>query len=191
MHGFKRKLGFVLILLLGTFGLAVGTGAVPAHANGSGNQWCNSVGYCFNAWNGGPFIRSYGYGSTITHNDFSWVPNYSECNGGITTSTCPGHGVPAGQGIGGIQYTGGGSWNGQCVGDAYNDPGRADTSLDPCGSGWGTNYVYDVSNNCGSGWVILYDIHWNGLIYIPDSNGGVIYQNNSGGSCIHLLPYAP
>lgn len=173
---------------------AATTTTTPASA-ASGNQWCNTDGYCTNAWSGGPFVKSFSY--SARNNDFDWVGNYSACNGGITTSTCPGHGIPAGYGIGAIKFTGSGSWVGQCIGDAYNDSGHADSSLDPCpgggngNGGWGTNFVYLAypGNTCGSGYALLYNIRWNGYLRIPDNNGSTIYLNNSVGSCIHLLPY--
>jgi hypothetical protein len=158
----------------------------PAHAN-TGNQWCNSGGFCLNAWSGGPWVKNYYYGGTVTNNDFDWAPNYGECNGGRTTSTCPGHGIPAGQGIGEIKFTGNGAWAGHYIGDAYNDSSHADASLDPW-NGWGTNFVYVTSNSCGSGWVLLYNIRWNGFIDIPSGNPGTtIYLNNQTAACIHLL----
>lgn len=178
-------------------GVAVAAGAalalisIPAAHAGTGNQYCDSNGVCPNAWNGGPFVKGEYY--PATNNDFTFVGNYSLCNGGITTSTCPGHGVAAGQGIGAFEFTGGGSWNGMCIGDAYNQQGRADSSLDPCpgggngNGGWGVNFVYDVDNTCGGGQVILYDIHWNGYLRYPDSAGSTVYLNNSTGACLRLF----
>jgi len=175
-----------------TAGLAVSLGASAAQA-GTGNQWCNTGGICFNAWNGGPYVKSYYYGQPQSNNDFTWVVNTNSCNGGRTTSTCPGHGVPAGQGIGGIKFTGNTGWAGRCIGDASNDPNLANSSLDTCpggsngNGGYGTNFAYVTSNSCGAGWVILYNFHWDGWINIPNTPAQTIYLNNQQASCVHLL----
>jgi hypothetical protein len=164
----------------------------PANAN-SGNQWCDDAGVCPNAWSGGPFVKSYGY--PAVNNDFTWINNYNMCNGGYTTSTCPGHGVPAGWPIGALKYTGSGSWVGHCIGDAYNDQNNASSSLDQCPSGsdnggWGVNFV-SFGSNCGSAGGVFYDIHWNGLLkWSGDGNGATVYLNNTIGYCLRALPYS-
>jgi hypothetical protein len=189
----------VLILLAGLLCLGGAivpaiTSAAPALANGSGNQICTvGYAYCLNAWNGGPWIKSYSY--SAQNNDFTFVNDIHECNGGITTSTCPGHGIAAGQGIGGLQFTGGGSWNGQCIADAYNDTGDARAALNTgcpisnTGAN-GSNFVWVTQNTCGSAVALLYDIHWNGYIRVNESNGVQQYLNNASGSCMKVLPPA-
>jgi hypothetical protein len=188
----KRRLATIFIALC-TLGMLGGVfSAAPAMA-GTGNQICTiGYAYCTNAWNGGPFIKSYSY--SAVNNDFTWVVNINECNGGITTSTCPGHGIGAGQGIGALKFTGSGAWVGRCIGDAYNDSGRADSSLDACPSGsnnggWGVNMVWVTQNTC-SPYILLYDIHWNGYIYVHETAGQTVYLNNANGTCMKVLPPA-
>ena len=185
--GRKVTLAFSAVALLA--GAMTAAAATSAYA-GSGNQWCNDQCHTVNAWNGGPFVKSYQY--PAVNNDFTWVNNDTYCGNGVTTSTCPGHGIPAGYFIGGLKFTGSGAWVGHCVGDESNDPNQADTSLDVCNTGWGVNFVYlsGNGNTCGPGKVVLYNIHWNGYLRIPDSNGSKIFLNNAAGSCIHLLPAA-
>src|SRR6266849_8936275 len=102
-HGMKRiipaksailMMVTTVIIALSSFAVITGT-ATPALAV-NGGQWCDTGGYCPNAWDGGPFVKSESY--PARNNDFAWVLNLRECNGGITTSTCPGHGIPAGLG---------------------------------------------------------------------------------------------
>lgn len=188
----KRRRTWLAGLLIAATAVLGGVAlTTPAYA-GSGNQICNQNSYCLNAWNGGPYVKSEIFGAV--NNDFTLVST-GACNGGITTSTCPGHGIAAGQGIVGLKFTGSGGWVGRCIGDASNDPNLADSSLDTCptgttSGGYGTNIVWDTHNTCGSGYVILYDIHWNGYIRVADNNGSTVYLNNSSGSCLQVRPAA-
>lgn len=190
-----RSLLATLTILFGLAGLAAGA-ATSAYA-GTGNQWCNDPGYCPNAWNGGPFVKSYGY--PAANNDFTVIGSYGECNNGFTTSTCPGSPIPAGLPIVAFEYTNGGRWAGQCIGDAYNNSGRADSSLDPCpggsngNGGWGVNFVQHYQGGgCGTGTDLFYNIHWGGYLrWDPSgSNGATVYLNNSTGWCLRALPPA-
>lgn len=193
----RNKIGAALAAVISFATLSLAVATTPAYA-GTGNQICNSSAECLNAWNGGPFVKSYGYSPSIVNNDFTFVNNINECNGGITTSTCPGHGIAAGQGIGALKFTGSGPWVGRCIGDAYNDQNNASSSLDACpggangNGGWGVNVVWVTHNTCAGSDVIIYDIHWNGYIRWPNGtqNGQTVYLNNVGGFCMHVLPPA-
>lgn len=188
----RNKIGTALLAAVSVLGAVTAVTAAPASANGTGQQWCDDAGVCPNAWGGGPFVKTQGY--PAQNNDFTWINNYNMCNGGITTSTCPGHGVPAGWPIGALKFTGGGAWNGHCIGDAYNDQNNASSSLDVCPSGgsnggWGVNLV-SFGSNCGTNrGGVFYDIHWDGLIkWTGDGNGITVYLNNSIGYCLRALP---
>jgi hypothetical protein len=74
-----------------------------------------------------------------------------------------------------LQFVGGGAWNDECIGDAYNEPGspptfsvNAETSLDPCGTngagaGWGTQFTTEAYD-CVYGAIVFKNIHWNGWL---------------------------
>ena len=114
--------------------------AAPSNATGTGNQWHYGNGY-LNAWSGGPWVKVYIAGGT-SNNDFTLISNA----GGWQ-----------------LEFTGNGS-SGGCIGDAFNDPGNAETSLDACGgsfggsAGWGT--LFDVSQPCGRGSYAFQNRHW-------------------------------
>ena len=187
-----KKLYLALALAASVLGLAL---AVPAAHAASGNYWCNSDAECFNAWSYGPGVKSYAPGYQA--DDFTVVGDYNECNGGYTTSSCPG-GYPAGLPIVQFQFTGGGSYNGDCVGDAYNLSTRADAQLGGCsasegGSGtgwWGSNFVQYPANTsgCSSGYAAFWNTHWTGTpAWQPGyDNGEQVYLNGTPGWCLKV-----
>lgn len=149
--------------------------ATTSYAVGpSGERYCHyNGGYaCLNAWGGGPWVDAYtgGPGGNDNNADFTVIPNNATGNYEI-------------------EFTGGGTWSGDCIGDAYSDPSHADTSLDSCGStkgaaGWGTNFI-EGSSGCSSGEVWFYNTHWHGYLGPPNNwvNGSHFYLNNTGYSC--------
>lgn len=175
----------IIIVILGITlsGVLFGTNYAQA---ASGHNWCDEHVQCLAAWGGGPFVKSYYDGGV--NEDFTVIGNYGVCNGGYTTSTCPGNGVPAGDPVINFEFTGGGSWNGKCIGDAYNDPKRADTSLDTCYSGWGVNMVEGYQQSgCPAGSAVFYDMHWGGgPFWNPDSPGEPVYLNSNPSYCLHI-----
>jgi hypothetical protein len=134
---------------------------------------------CLNAWGGGPWVKAYTGGPNGTEN------NYFEA-------------VQETDGYWYIAYTGNPTspWYGYCIGDAYNKSGNADTSLDPCGTGWGTNFrlVHGPGyNGCPTGnYYAFENIHWPGWlgpIGNPTggwTNGSVFYLNKPQEFCFGL-----
>jgi hypothetical protein len=131
---------------------------------------------CLNAWGGGPWVNVYTGGDETgdTHQHFMIIAE----NGNQNTAE--------------IMYTGSGSWDGQCIGDAYNNSGYADTSLDPCATpdqsaGWGTQMTWGTSG-CPSGTAWVHDNHWNG--YLAPANGAVNgshwYLNDQTKTCLAI-----
>jgi hypothetical protein len=149
-------------IVLSAAGLAASAvmSAVPASANGTGNQWCYEFSgqACLNAWNGGPYVKVY-ESKGVVNNDFTLIWNNN------------------GQGWD-LEFTGGGAWNGRCIGDEGNDPGNASTSLDACGfsggEGWGT--LFDIDSSCSGGAYCFKNRHWSNANYTaylgPPSNWG-------------------
>jgi hypothetical protein len=103
-----------------------------------------------------------------------------------------------------LQFAGGGAWNGQCIGDAYNDPSNASTSLNPCGSisngsgaGWGTQFTIAYgtnSNGCPEGTIMFGNNHWSSVtghetwLGPPNGyvNGSHFYLNKPGQICFRM-----
>jgi hypothetical protein len=118
---------------------------------------------CLNAWGGGPWVNVWKGNASLAGNFlFRTITNSS----GYTE----------------LEFVGGGSWNGYCIGDAYNDSGHADTSLDPCGSsgqaaGWGTSFTEAQCDN-GTG-LTFHNVHWNDYLGPPANwvNGSHFYLN--------------
>lgn len=144
-------------------GLAV---ASPAYAGG-GDIYCyqdNGVNACLNAWGGGPWVKV-NTNNHVVNDDF--VLHYESGTGEYY-----------------LQFEGGGSWNGMCIGDAYNESYQSTTSLDPCpgangGGGWGTNF-YAYSSGCPSGEIAFQNVHWSSkdgtAVYLGPPNN---YTNGS------------
>jgi hypothetical protein len=151
--------------------IACGAAPTPGFAE---EEWCYyNGGYaCLNAWGGGPFVDAYTGGpeTTDANQDFALIYNYAT-------------------GYYELAFTGSGSWSGECIGDANNNSGDADVSLDPCGTasgnqGWGTNMTWGTSG-CPSGEAWFYDYHWGGYLGPPDNwvNGSPFYLNKPGYLC--------
>jgi hypothetical protein len=150
--------------------LAVGFGLLSIQSCGPnfGND-------CLNAWGGGPWVNvsTSGDENGDTHQHFMVIDENGDQNGTAE-----------------IMFTGSGSWNGECIGDAYNNSGYADTSLDPCArpgqsAGWGTQMTWGTSG-CPSGTAWFHDGHWNG--YLAPANGAVNgshwYLNDQTKTCL-------
>jgi len=143
-------------------------------------EWCSgSIGNdCLNAWGGGPWVDVYTGGPETgdTHQEFTVI---DEDNNALDNSE--------------IMFTGSGSWSGECIGDAYNNSGYADTSLDPCAlpgqnAGWGTQMLWGDSG-CPAGEAWFYDIHWNGYLGPPAGgvNGSHWYLNKPSPTCFAFV----
>jgi hypothetical protein len=142
-------------------------------------QYCgpNLGNDCLNAWGGGPWVNVYTGGDEISDTDqhFMVIDENGDQNGTAE-----------------IMFTGSGSWNGQCIGDAYNNSGYADTSLDPCArpgqsAGWGTQFTWGTSG-CPSGTAWFYDARWKGYLGPPAGavNGSHWYLNKPSKVCLAI-----
>ncbi|HSW80600.1 MAG TPA: hypothetical protein VLG47_07525 [Candidatus Saccharimonadales bacterium] len=156
LHTLKNRIVAVTttaIVLASGLGLTVGSSTAFA---ASGNQYCTTgTVACLNAWNGGPFVNVYTAHGT-SNNDFTL---------GYINSTQSYY----------LKYTGGGAWNGRCIGDAYNDPTINYTSLDTCptetnSGGWGTNFT--ISTNCANDGFAFHNNHWNKWLKPGGSHNG-------------------
>lgn len=137
--------------------------------------WCTPVGSynaCLNAWNGGPWVNT--YDSPYTNN--SYFTN-----------------VAAGSGNVELEDEGLNSYDGTCIGDAYNDSGLADSTLDECptsgDAGWGTNFhEYSCYVNGNPGYE-FHNNHWNGWLKPQgSSNGQEFYLNSASPYCYAYYP---
>jgi hypothetical protein len=155
-------------------GLACGrSGGLAGFA---GEQWCtNNDSVCPNAWGGGPFVNAYIYGPDTSDNNGEFDLMYNDATGYYE-----------------LVFMGNSNWSGTCIGDAYNNSGRADVSLDPCGTasgnqGWGTNLAIGTSG-CPSGDAWFYDYRWNGYLGPKDNpaNGSPFYLNKPSPYCFQL-----
>jgi hypothetical protein len=124
---------------------------------------------CLNAWNGGPYVNVYQHTGAI-NNYFWWHKAYN------------GHYMLTATGTYNTR------WNGQCIGDASNNPSFYDTSLDQCpstltsaGGGWGTNFYPPVncSNAYGSG-IAFRNVHTGYYLAPGDYQNGAAW--NLGGT---------
>lgn len=161
-----------IILPLGTL-IAFGGG--QALAAGYTAQLCvnnGSTNACLNAWYGGPAVDVF-TGMGAEPNDEFYVGTLSNGNSYL-------------------EFTGGGPYNGQCVGDFNNNSGYADTGLVQCptnsnSGGWGTNFKIQ---SCSSGeGTAFYNNHWGGYL-VPGgfSNADAFYLNHSGQYCMGVYP---
>jgi hypothetical protein len=129
---------------------------------------------CLNAWGGGPWVNVSTSGDETgdTNQHFMVIDE----NGDPNTAE--------------IMFTGSGFWNGHCIGDAYNNSGYADTSLDACArpgqsAGWGTQMTWGTSG-CPSGTVWFHDNHWNGYLAGSGANGSHFYLNVQTKTCFAI-----
>lgn len=148
--------------ILLALGMVLATGIPEASASASsisGYVFCLGASECLNAWNGGPWVDVYTGGNpTAVQNDY--FTDICEVGGSCI-----------------IEDTGGEAWDGHCIGDAYNNSSYADTSLDTCWSGWGTNFD-EITCDGGLG-VEFYNLHWKGYLGPPSGavNGSHWYLN--------------
>ncbi len=170
LHKMRDRLAPIAGAILLTIGAPLVFGAAPAHAANCDNycyDYCVtsiSPQTCLNAWNGGPWV--------MTESDAYSQPD-SQFN---VYATGSGSNVE-------IEFLGGTSWGGDCVGDAYNSSSYADTSLDECptsgDAGWGTNFR---QSNCTSGGSYGYDFynnHWGGYLEPEAAQNDVHFYLNS------------
>jgi hypothetical protein len=132
---------------------------IPEASAATVTEYCvlntNGGTLCLNAWNGGPYVKVETSNNPVIQNN-NFQVRY-EANGDVE-----------------LQFVGGGAWNGQCIGDASNEYGLADTSLDPCGSpsngngsGWGTQLQmqqWPSDGPCFSDQVAFFDWRWHGYL---------------------------
>jgi hypothetical protein len=151
--------------------LAVGLGLLST-------QYCgpNFGNDCLNAWGGGPYVNVYTGGDETrdTNQNFMVIAE----NGNQNTAE--------------IMYTGSSGWNGRCIGDAKNDSGLADVSLDACArpgqsAGWGTQFTWGTSG-CPSGTVWFHNNHWPGYLGPAGNavNGSHWYLNKPSKVCLTI-----
>jgi hypothetical protein len=148
----------------------------------SKEEWCATTGgtACLNAWGGGPWVDDSTTGFESGDNNQNFVLSGIDNANGSATGNYQ------------LVFAGSGSWAGQCVGDADNNSGEADTSLDGCGngtgggSGWGTNMTIGTSG-CPADAVWFHDTHWNGYLGPGGSaNGSHFYLNKPTPYCFNI-----
>jgi hypothetical protein len=153
---------------------------------------------CLNAWNGGPYVKT--YTTPASHEDFVVETINGRCVSGspYTTNNCPISGTPAGLLI--VQVTYGGN---QCVGDLNGEPGDAVASaFDGCnstttgyGGAYGTVFILYagscpgndqalISSHWSSSFGNFYGLAWSG----PNRNGAQIYLNVQPVTCLGDAP---
>jgi hypothetical protein len=165
---------------LRTSGTSVSRGAATSNVEAGSQQFCYYKGgyACLNAWGGGPWVNAYTGGFETRDNNeyFNVIVNYAT-------------------GDSELEFTGGGTWDGKCIGDAYDNSGYADTSLDSCGNngegaGWGTNFIVGTSG-CAAGSEWFYNTNWDGYLGPPNgwTNGSHFYLNNKGYACFKYSLY--
>jgi hypothetical protein len=155
---------------------------IPEASAASGKQYClipqgeSGPHACLNSWGGGPWVNVSTNDNT-QNNDFTVVFNTSNEN--VV-----------------IEDTGGNAWSGHCIGDAKNETGQADTSLDACGNngqgaGWGTQFEYITGGACGEGEVSFYNLHWHDYLGPPSGwvNGSPFYLNKPTQQCFLISNY--
>jgi len=187
-----RSVAGVILALGMVFGL--GVPATVAHAS-SYSQVCDSFLKCLNAWNGGPYVNTYG---VDTPNDnFLVEPIAGRCKAGsdYTTPNCPFSGVPGNLLIVQIAYQ---NNPGNCLGDLNGDSGDARAgAFDACNNvntGYGGSYgtvFYEAPPtgrepaSCPLGFYDFDSLHWpgGGLSY-PGSGNDRPWYLNSNPSCL-------
>jgi hypothetical protein len=174
-----HRIGIKTAAIASTIVLAMGSplafGASPAFASGYTAQICANNGTttaCLNAWYGGPAVDVYTAMGAEPNDEF-FVGTLS--NGDSY-----------------LEFTGGGPYSGQCVGDFNNNSGYADAGLDPCpttsnGGGWGTNFQIQACKS-GEG-TAFYNNRWGGYLAPGGfSKSDAFYLNHSGQYCFGVTP---
>jgi hypothetical protein len=164
-----------ILVIIGTLTLAIGFGigigigsGEAAHAQETALCWNSS---CLNAWNAGPEVNVYttGFGD----DQFS-----------IITDTA---------GYAAVFFSGGGTYNDECVSDYGNSSTDARAGLDgDCEISeiaWGANFTTQGCTANGNQGYELKDVHWNGwLAPASQSDGAAFYLNNSTPHCFVQVP---
>jgi hypothetical protein len=138
-----------LIAVFVVVGVSVKTFSHAA-SGGYGHTFCGGNGAgCLNAWNGGPWVNS--YGNAHVGNDDFYSVNLTD---GASTY---------------IMDSGANAWSGNCIGDAYNKSGDSQASLDPCpgsskGAGWGTSFQVVRGKKCTGNTVAFLNKRWNDFL---------------------------
>ena len=179
-YAFAGCVGGLLVLLVAPFHAIVACNfAVDSNLPFAQQQYCDYNTHCLNAWGGGPWVNDYTGGTETGDNHQDFVLADVDNSAGQAT------------GYYHLIFAGSGSWADQCVGDAYNNPGYADTSLDGCGNatgggtGWGTNMEVGYSG-CPDGELWIYDVHWNGYLAGDGANGSHFYLNDQSPVCFNV-----
>jgi hypothetical protein len=195
----RRIIGIVVGLIL-ALGTVSGLGLPVTAAYASTYEICDIGFACLNAWNGGPYVNT--YGPAVSNDNFELQPIDDRCKSGsdLTTTNCPYSGVPAGLLIVQIRYLN----TGNCLGDFNGESGDARAgAFDACnnpstGSGGsdGTvffeyNVVVDDQATCPPGHFELYSFHWQngGLGYPGAGNDEPWYVNSEPLDCVEQAPF--
>jgi hypothetical protein len=189
MH--RRITGIVAGIIL-ALGAVSGVWLPATVAQAQSSQVCDISLACLNAWNGGPYVNT--YGPNVANDNFHIQPINGRCRAGsdLTTAGCPYAGVPAGHLIVQIQYL---NHPGDCLGDLNGQSGSARASaFDACnstssgsGGSYGTVFFENVpSFGCPPGHFQLYSFHWQngGLNYPGAGNGQPWYLNTTTPDCV-------
>jgi hypothetical protein len=174
--------GFMGLAGVDVFDAGVACGIAPITGTAfSSTQWCgpNSGNDCLNAWGGGPYVNVYTGGPETGDTNQHFM---------LIDETSSGYMGPSQ-----IAFNGDGSWSGECIGDANNNSGLADVSLDPCAlpgqtAGWGTQMTWGTSG-CPTGEAWFHDNHWNGYLGPPAGavNGSHWYLNKPSPVCFAFI----
>jgi len=174
-------IAFVVILGIVGSGYVVIKGhsakGVSHAAAGYGHTFCGGNGAgCLNAWNGGPWVNSYG-NAHVGNDDFYSV---SLSNGASTY----------------IMDSGVNVWGGKCIGDAYNQSGNPLASLDSCpgssqGAGWGTIFKVVRGQYCTGNTVGFLNRRWNDFLAPADGVGFVNGMHFTLKGSIHCFQIGP
>jgi hypothetical protein len=167
-----KRLVFILAFIASMLGLIFATGGIArAHPGGICDQAAG--GKCFNAWNGGPYVKVNDPGTP--NSDFSLQSL------GTTTTNNPIVGNPVGLTIVGFVFT-----PGVCVSDLNNNPNDAHmaVTINTCnGQGWGSRFVA-YQSDCTVGFNTFVNVHWSpnwtnraGAGWNGSTNGTQIWMN--------------
>jgi hypothetical protein len=211
----KRRFAFKMAILataigsalaLGSTGYASAAQKVPASAAArpaaAVAEQCDLTLFCLNAWNGGPYVKTYEENGEITNNSFEMVKVDRCGNGDLTTSGCPGAGDPPKLTIFQIKDTN----NGKCVGNspgngnlaylgtcnetAYPGTGGANgtifiaanpssTNGNECFAIGGNYYINNYWTGQNGGWSNAVGMYWS-----PDANGSSVVLSGPKNFCI-------